>query len=77
MQLLALLIDGYSLVILAAVILSWIQLPEDNAIVRFVNSATEPVLGPVRRALPDLGGIDISPMLVLFGLRILRKMLFH
>ena len=77
MQLLALLIDGYSLVILAAVILSWIQLPEDNAIVRFVNSATEPVLGPVRRALPDLGGIDISPMIVLFGLRILRKMLFH
>ena len=75
MRLLALLIDGYSFVILAAVILSWVRLPEDNALVRFVNAATEPVLGPIRRALPDMGGLDISPMIVLFGLRMLRRML--
>jgi YggT family protein len=75
MRLLGLLIDGYSLVILAAVILSWIRLPEDNPLVRFVNAATEPVLGPIRRALPDMGGLDVSPMVVLFGLRVLRKML--
>jgi YggT family protein len=75
MRLLALLIDGYSFVILAAVILSWVRLPEDNALVRFVNAATEPVLGPIRRALPDMGGLDVSPMIVLFGLRMLRRML--
>lgn len=75
MRLLGLLIDGYSFVILAAVILSWVRLPEDNALVRFVNAATEPVLGPIRRALPDMGGLDVSPMIVLFGLRMLRRML--
>jgi YggT family protein len=77
MRLVSLLIDGYSLVILAAVILSWVQLPEDNALVRFVRSATEPVLAPVRRALPDMGGLDVSPMLVLFGLHILKKLLLR
>jgi YggT family protein len=69
------LIDVYSLVILASVILSWIQLSPDNPIVSVVNRLTEPVLGPIRRALPDMGGLDISPMVVLLGLRLLSKAL--
>jgi YggT family protein len=70
-------LDGYSLVILAAVILSWVQLGPDNPIASLVNRLTEPVLGPVRRALPDMGGLDISPMLVLMGLRLVRAALLR
>lgn len=69
------LLDAYSLVVLAAVILSWIQLAPDNPILKVVNALTEPLLGPLRRALPDMGGIDISPMIVLLGLRLIRSAL--
>jgi YggT family protein len=76
MRLLALLIDGYSLVILVAVILSWVQLPEDNPLVRITRQLTEPVLGPVRRMLPEMGGLDFSAMVVLSALRFLKRALF-
>lgn len=75
MALLALLIDVYSLFVLAAVVLSWIRLSDDNPFVVFITRVTEPVLGPVRRMLPDLGGFDFSPMLVLMALRLLRGLL--
>ena len=74
-MLLARIFDMYSLVILAAVILSWVRLPPDNPIVRVVSALTEPLLAPIRRILPDLGGIDISPMVLLVALRILRGLL--
>ena len=74
-MILRLLIDGYSLVVLASVILSWIRLDPENPIVRVVETLTEPVLGPIRKILPDFGGIDFSPMLLLFGLRFLRSLL--
>lgn len=65
-------IDMYSLVVLIAVILSWIRLPHNNPIAQFVNSLTEPLLGPIRRALPAMGGFDFSPMVLLIGLQILK-----
>jgi YggT family protein len=36
---------------------------------------TEPVLGPIRRTLPPMGGLDLSPMLLLIALQILGKAL--
>jgi YggT family protein len=74
-MILRVLIDGYSLVVLASVILSWIRLDPDNPIVKVVDALTEPVLGPIRKVLPDFGGIDFSPMLLLLGLRVLRGLL--
>ena len=69
------LIDLYSLIVLVAVIMSWSQLPPSNPIARFVHAATEPVLGPIRRALPPMGGLDFSPMVLLIGLQMLRNIL--
>jgi YggT family protein len=74
-MILRVLIDGYSLVVLASVILSWIRLDPDNPIVKVVDALTEPLLGPIRKVLPDFGGIDFSPMLLLLGLRFLRGLL--
>jgi YggT family protein len=65
-------IDMYSLVVLIAVILSWIRLPDNNPIAQFVNSLTEPLLNPIRRAMPAMGGLDFSPMILLIGLQILK-----
>jgi YggT family protein len=77
MLLLVRLIDAYCLVLVASVVLSWVQLGPDNPLVRFVSAATEPVLGPVRRMLPQTGGFDFSAMLVLFALRMLRTQLLE
>ena len=70
------LIDLYSLIVLVAVVMSWLQLSPSNPIAQFVHAVTEPVLGPIRRALPPMGGLDFSPMVLLIGLRLLRGMLF-
>ncbi len=74
-MLLARLFDLYSLVILAAVILSWVRLPPDNPIVRVTTALTEPLLAPIRRVLPDTGGFDLSPLVLLLALRLLRGIL--
>jgi YggT family protein len=69
------LIDLYSLIIIGAVVVSWINVPRDNPGVRLLHRATDPVLTPVRRALPETGGIDLSPLVVLIGLRLLGWLL--
>lgn len=72
MAALAFLLDAYSLVVLGAVILSWIRLEPTNPLVRITSALTEPLLGPLRRVLPSFGGLDFSAMLLLFGIRMLR-----
>jgi len=71
---LAALIDLYSLVVLAAVVLSWVQLDWRHPLARLVYSLTEPVLAPIRRVLPIMGGLDFSPMVLLLVLRALRRL---
>ena len=72
---LRLLIDAYSLLVLAAVVLSWIQVNEDNPVRRLVNATVEPVLARIRRVIPSLGGIDFSAWVLLIGLHFLRRLL--
>ena len=43
----------------------------------FVWSITEPILGPIRRALPMAGGIDFSPLIALFGIQIAESILLR
>lgn len=69
-------IDLYSFVVFGAVIISWIQLPPSNPVVTVLRAMTEPVLDPIRRLLPDMGGLDFSPLVLLFCLRMLRGVLF-
>jgi len=76
-MLLALLIDGYTMIVFASVVLSWIRLSPDNPIVRVVAALTEPVLELIRKVLPATGGFDFSPMVLLFALQLLRRVLFR
>jgi YggT family protein len=69
------LLDLYSLVLFASVILSWIRPDPDNAIVKVIHQLTEPVLSRVRQILPAAGGFDFSPMVVLIGLQLLKSLL--
>jgi YggT family protein len=76
------LVDIATVLLLAQVILSWLVVfnlvntrhPFVNTVGRFLYQITEPALRPIRRVIPSLGGIDISPlilMLLLWFLRIL------
>lgn len=44
---------------------------------QFLYNVTEPVLRPIRRFMPDLGGIDISPIIVLLLIFFLRSLLWN
>ena len=59
------LFDLYILVLLARVLLSWVQLDPRNPIVNLINQLTEPLLAPIRRMLPQSGALDFSPMVAL------------
>ncbi len=68
-QLLQSLLQLYMWVIIASAVLSWVEPNPYNPIVRFIYSVTEPVFDWVRRRIPVFfGGIDFSPMLVIFGI---------
>jgi YggT family protein len=61
-------------VIIARVILSWIPHNPEKPLFRMLNEVTEPVLAPFRRLLPKSGlPLDISPLVALFVLLIIRQ----
>jgi len=65
----------YMWIIIGRAIISWVNADPYNPIVRFLISATEPVLYPVRRRLPMLGGIDFSPILVILAIIFIQTFL--
>ena len=52
------------ILILVRVVFSYISPYPNNAVYRFVFRVTEPILSPVRRRLPPISGIDLSPLVV-------------
>ena len=65
---------AYIWVIIARAIVSWVSPDPFNPIVRFLYRATEPVLRPIRRRLPDMP-IDFSPMIVIIAIMFLQRFL--
>jgi YggT family protein len=55
------------IVVLIRVAFSWVSPYPTNPVSRFAWRLTEPVLGPVRRWLPPVSGIDLSPLVVTLG----------
>ncbi len=62
----------YFWVIIVQAIISWVNPDPWHPIVRFLNRATEPVLGPIRRYLPRGWGLDFSPMVALLAIYFAR-----
>ena len=52
------------ILILIRVVFSWVSPYPNNAVYRFVYQVTEPVLSAVRRRLPPISGMDLSPLVV-------------
>ncbi|MCK5932537.1 MAG: YggT family protein [Fulvimarina manganoxydans] len=82
-QVVLLALNIYWWIIIASAILSWLYafniINAGNAFVdaigTFLYKATEPVYRRVRRFLPDLGGLDLSPLVVLLGIFFLQQLI--
>ena len=72
MRILTTILELYWYVILARVLMSWFNPNPHNPIVDAINRLTEPVLGPIRRLLPPMGGFDLSPLVVFVILMLLK-----
>jgi YggT family protein len=67
------LLNIYMWIVIARALISWVNPDPHNPIVNFLYRATEPVLSRVRRIIPDLGGIDLSPLIVLLIIYFLKE----
>jgi len=54
----------FIVVVLVRVAFSWVSPYPTNAVSRLAVQVTEPILGPVRRILPPMSGVDLSPLVV-------------
>lgn len=66
------LLNIYMWIIIIRALISWVTPDPYNPIVRFLYQATEPILYPIRRRLPFMGGIDLSPIVVLLVIMFLQ-----
>ena len=65
----------YSFAIIARALLSWFRISHYHPVARFLTQITEPVLAPLRRLIPPVGGADITPMIALFVLWAAERLL--
>ena len=68
-------IDVFLYAVIIRVILSWVNPDPRHPMVRLLDTLTDPVMAPVQRRLPPIGGLDLSPIAVTLGLVVLRMLL--
>jgi YggT family protein len=71
MRLVRMLLVFYMIMILIGVILSWVGQGVRHPLIPLVYQLVDPVLAPIRRVLPDLGGFDLSPLVAIIGIQFL------
>ncbi|NIR29140.1 MAG: YggT family protein [Gammaproteobacteria bacterium] len=74
-ELLSLAINVFFFSILIQVILSWVNPGAYNPVISILYSLNEPLLGPARRLIPPLGGLDLSPIAVIIALQLVSLLL--
>lgn len=79
------LVNLYILCLVAAVVMSWlvnfdILNRQSNFVARaseFLTRVTEPILNPIRRVIPNIAGVDISPVIAILAINYLRDLMFE
>lgn len=82
-DLLLLFLDVYTWIIIISVLISWLiafgvlnmNNQQARNLVSLLNRITDPVMRPVSRYVPPIGGIDITPIIVIFGIAILKTVI--
>lgn len=75
MEIICAFLSLYYLALIGRIILSWFPVQPGGAmagVFSFLYTITEPVLGPLRRVIPPMGGFDLSPLVAFFGVRLIQ-----
>ncbi len=83
LEIIMLALDLYIWIVIAMVVFSWLYafrvINTSNqfvaAIGNFLHQATEPLLGPIRRVMPNLGGLDVSPIVLFLGIYFVQRVI--
>ena len=78
-------IDIYIWIVIAEVVLSWLLVfgvintknPQAHNLMKLINKATDPVMSRVRKYIPPIGGIDLTPIVVIFGLSLVKTLVWR
>jgi YggT family protein len=65
------------LLVIGRVLISWINPRYQGPVARFLFDTTEPLIAPIRRILPQNGMLDWAPLILLFGLGILLRLVLY
>lgn len=84
MQIISFLINFYIIVIITHVAVSWLitfkvldtSNPKAQNLVALLQRVTDPVMKPVQKYIPPIGGIDLTPIVVIIGLQVLNAVLW-
>ncbi len=73
-ELLNLTLNVFLVVIIVRVILSWVNPGHHNPAIDLVNSLAQPVMAPVQRLIPPMGGLDLSPIAALVAIQVIKML---
>jgi YggT family protein len=65
------------LLVIGRVLISWINPRYEGPVARFLFDTTEPLIAPIRRILPQNGMLNWAPLILLFGLGILLRLVLY
>jgi len=68
-------LSAYIWIVIGRAVISWVNADPYNPIVRFLVQVTEPLLVRIRRVLPIMGGLDLSPMVLILAIVFLQSFL--
>ena len=68
-------LSAYIWVVIGSAVISWVNADPYNPIVRFLRQATDPLLSRIRRVLPVMGSLDLSPMVLILAIVFLQSFL--
>ncbi len=68
-------LSAYIWLVIGRAVISWVNADPYNPVVRFLVQVTDPLLQRIRRVVPFMGGIDLSPMILIFGIVFLQNFL--
>ena len=66
----------YKYILLASIIISWVNADPYNPIVNFIYRVTDPILQRIRRHMPDTGMLDLSPLVAFAAIYVLQIIIF-
>lgn len=68
-------LSAYIWVVIGRAVISWVNADPYNPVVRFLVQVTDPILSRIRRVIPAMGGIDLSPMVLILAIIFLQSFL--